>query len=132
MNGEIVLRPATESDTEFARLAHHAGRVGPCVSVGALLLSSIGCTGEHPEPRWVEVDSAGVRIVTSEGPATEWKVSADPVLSLGTVEGEGPDQFFRVRDVEFVGPDRFAVANEGTEQVRVLHDVGRVRTRVRS
>ena len=94
-------------------------RLGPAMIVAASTLAA-GCGSPERPPAWSEVDSAGVRVVTSAPPAVQWRLQAEPALSLGTVEGEGAALFFDVRDVELLGQDRVAVANRGSESVRVF------------
>ena len=96
------------------------------------MLGLVGCDADGATSVWMTADSAGVRVVTSEAPSAEWGLSSEPELSIGVVDNPGPYEFFRVRDVAFLDEDRFAVANQGTEQVRffsargdLLGEVGR-------
>ncbi|MEX2470994.1 MAG: hypothetical protein WEA34_02365 [Gemmatimonadota bacterium] len=69
-------------------------------------------------------DSAGVTIVENRAAALDadapWTVGAEPMLDLGTVEGEGPEAFFRVRDVHRAADGRIFVADAGNAEVRVF------------
>jgi hypothetical protein len=72
-------------------------------------------------------DSAGIRIVeTVLDPAelTEWTVSEQPVLEVGVVEGDSVYQFFRVSGVIRLADGRLAVANGGTNELRLYSSRG--------
>ena len=92
-----------------------------------LLLASLslGCgTDAAPSPEVTRVDSAGREIVTSSAPAwgegEGWTISAEPMLSIGEVEGEDPYNLFRVSDVMRLDDGRIVIANGGTREVRVF------------
>lgn len=86
----------------------------------AMTSLAAACGGRDASPVWTETDSAGVHVVTSEEPTRTWVASDEPLLSLGTTDGTGPTQFFRVRDVKLLRDGRLAVANQGSESVRVF------------
>lgn len=69
-------------------------------------------------------DSAGVRITETRGVPDVWRLSADPVLSLGVVDEGGPTEFFQVRGIELLPGGGVAVANRGSEEVRVFDAAG--------
>jgi hypothetical protein len=68
----------------------------------------------------VEADSAGIRIVTSTAPAAEWTLAPEPELALGETPGDPAVEFFRVRAMTFVPGGRIAIANGGTESIRIF------------
>ena len=73
-------------------------------------------------------DSAGIEIVESTGPqwsdSVGWRVDAEPLLDLAT-SGAGPaHEFFRVRGMRRLGGESFAVANGGTNEVRLYSAEG--------
>lgn len=70
------------------------------------------------------VDSAGIRIVTSRGPAAEWSLADDPILELGQLEGARETGFFRIRDILFLPDERIAIANQGSETIRFFTTTG--------
>jgi len=92
----------------------------------ALLLSALGgCAAPQTDaaPTSVTVDSAGVTIVTSRAPARDsaatWSVAPEPLLSIGVVEGDERYMMFRVTSAARLSDGSLAVANSGTQEVRV-------------
>lgn len=83
----------------------------------------ISCAADAREATWSEVDSAGVRVVTSELPGQPWTLS-EPEVNLGSVDQGGPTSFFHVTSVRFMSHDRFVVANGGTSQLRFFTNGG--------
>lgn len=69
-------------------------------------------------------DSAGVTIVENRAGAFDadapWTVGAEPVLDLGTLEGEGPEAFFRITDLHRAPDGRVFVADAGNTEVRIF------------
>jgi hypothetical protein len=89
--------------------------------VALLAAAALSCGGRaDASPGFAERDSAGVRIVTSTAPAEHWVLDRAPLLSLGEGVEEGPTSFFRVAAITFLPNERFAVANAGTEQLRIF------------
>jgi hypothetical protein len=70
------------------------------------------CADARPDPEWTVVDSAGVRITLSAEADVPETTPSELLLSLGTSDGGGPTDFYRVRDVEIVATSLVAVANE--------------------
>jgi hypothetical protein len=74
-------------------------------------------------------DSAGVRIVESRGPAWRegrgWRLSAEPVLSIGAVDADPEYQMFGVRTVTRLGDGTIVVANSGSQEIRWYDPRGR-------
>jgi hypothetical protein len=70
-------------------------------------------------------DSAGITIVENDHtrPAWEsgsaWRLSAEPAVQIGTVDGDLPSQLFRVTDAKRLRDGTIAVVNSGTADVRV-------------
>ncbi len=93
--------------------------------IALVVMSASGCGGGARTDEIVVTDSAGVEIVTNPAAAPAWKLSPEPVLSLGVVDQEGPTQFFRVSDVELLPDGGVAVANSGSEEVRLFSSDGR-------
>ena len=92
-----------------------------CVVAVAVLAA---CEGDPPEPTWSVTDSLGIRIIASEPTGIALTVSPDPRLSLGTMDGDGPTQFFRVQDIELLPDSAIAVADQGSEEVRIFEADG--------
>lgn len=94
----------------------------------ALTLLSAACAPGSDRPDGPTTatlrDSAGVTIVENRATALDadapWTVGAEPMLDLGTVEGEGPEAFFRVSDVHRAPDGRVFVADAGSAEVRVF------------
>ena len=76
------------------------------VLVGWLALFATSCSDapeEPPPPAFTATDSAGVRVVVSSGPqwaeGEGWQVTADPIVTLGTVDYPVDQQFARLGEV---------------------------------
>lgn len=92
-----------------------------------LLLLLAACHPVDTASRWTVADSAGVEVVTNVGDPSTWRLSEKPLFSLGTVNGEGPTQFYQVNDIAFLPDGGFVVANQGSEQLRFFSAEGRFR-----
>lgn len=92
----------------------------------ASLFAAAGC-GEagSGEPRATVVDSAGVRVVDHPSlAAPTWSVAPEPILTLGVVDGEGPESFFRVSSAVRTGDGAVTVFDAGSAEVRVFSASG--------
>lgn len=97
----------------------HAWR-GPSAVLIALICAAAqaACTnGSSGE--FVVADSAGVAIVSSLSPAPEWLLEPEPVLVLGSLGG-GPTEFYQIRDIDLLPDGGIAVANGGTNEIRLF------------
>lgn len=104
------------------------GRVVPCAVPALFLLNS--CTGESAggPPELQFRDSAGIRIVEySSIPRNleSWTVSPEPHLSIGSIEGEGPDVFGRVQSVVQRADGVIVVADGLSLQLKAFEPSGR-------
>jgi hypothetical protein len=74
-------------------------------------------------------DSAGVVIAESSAPAWKegsgWRLSEEPVLNIGVLEGDPNYQMFRVSGATRLPDGRIAVANAGSHQLRFYDSGGR-------
>lgn len=94
----------------------------------ALTAIVAACTSDNDRPDAPAAatvrDSAGVTLVENAAAAFDadapWTVGAEPTLDLGTVEGDGPEAFFRVTDVHRAPDGRVFVADQGNAEVRVF------------
>ena len=91
------------------------------IGVAGILLPA--CQSDARESsRAVVQDSAGVEIVLNVGPITEvpsgWSLSSEPILSIGTVEGDEALQFFGIAGAHRFSDGRIAVVNAGSRDVR--------------
>jgi len=90
-----------------------------------LCLAANSCAPAVDRSFTTQRDSAGVSISESTQPlwtpGNEWKVDPVPLVDLAAV-GAGPEyEFFRIRNAARLPDGRIAVANAGTNEVR-LHD----------
>jgi hypothetical protein len=105
-----------------------------CRLVPAAVLSLAACgAGDRAAGDVVVRDSSGVRIVESPAPAwgraSPWTVSAEPLVTIGTVEGDAAYQLHRVGAALRLSDGRIVVANYGTSDLRYYAAAGRhVRT----
>lgn len=90
------------------------------IAVALSSIALVACGGSRGSDPWTRVDSAGVEIVVSDPDSPRWTGELDLLLSLGTVAGGGPTDFFGVKDVELIDSAMVAVANAGTEEVRLF------------
>jgi hypothetical protein len=69
-------------------------------------------------------DSAGVQIVRSEGPAwtpeTAWRLSDEPAVVIGVVDGPDRDQLFDVVDAARFPDGRIVVGNRGSSELKIF------------
>lgn len=89
-----------------------------------VVLTAAACEGESLSLSPTVSDSAGVRIV--ENPTLDvptWSLVEQPLLDLGTMDEDGPEQFFRVTAVRRLG-DRIAVLNSGSRELRIFGNDG--------
>ncbi len=98
-----------------------------CLALFAIAV--VACTDDTPRTDTAIVrDSGGVRIVENATPANElavWTLAGQPGLQLGTVEGNSAEQFFRVSGAVRLSDGRIAVANAGSQELRLFTPGGR-------
>jgi hypothetical protein len=92
-------------------------------------LAAASCRPTADRPFTTQRDSAGVSISESLQPAWNpgegWTVDSVPLLDLGA-GGSGPEyEFFRIRNAARLPDGRIAVANYGTNEVRLYGPHGR-------
>lgn len=100
--------------------------------VGAFsILFIVGCRGEEvgsAASSSMVRDSAGIRIVENVAPDPTsrlgWRVSEEPLLSIGESSGDPAAELFRVEDALRLDDGRILVANGGTSEVRVFDRSG--------
>ena len=98
--------------------------------LGLYLLVGTGC--EAPKEARIQTlsrDSAGITIVENSGEFLEgegeWRVGEEPILSIGTFQGDSLYQLFQVQGAKRLPDGRIALANSGSGEVRVYDDTGR-------
>ncbi len=94
--------------------------------LAVLLLVSLAVDGIAAQA--VRYDSAGVEVVTSSSPiwadGQGWRISAEPSIRIGTLDGSEPYLLHSVRAVERLDDGRILVANGGTGEVRLYDRTG--------
>jgi hypothetical protein len=95
-------------------------------ALSAALLAACGSAERSPQP--VFRDSAGVQIVENTGydwpDGRGWRLSDQPLLDIGVVDGDPYYQLFRVAGALRLGDGRLVVANSGTNQLRFYDPSG--------
>lgn len=88
-----------------------------------LILPNSSCTREGPGGTAVLRDSAGVTIVLNVGPSpaepSDWTLSPQPLLSIGSVAGPEELQLYGVAGAHRLSDGRIGVVNSGSREVRV-------------
>jgi hypothetical protein len=107
-----------------------AFRVSMSAGTGmCLLILACGAGDADRPPGHSVLDSAGVQIVESTAPAwepgTEWRVSAEPVLTIGVLDGPPEYQLYQVRGALRLGDGTVVVTNVGTSEIRFYDAEGR-------
>ncbi len=90
-----------------------------------LVLAGASSCGDPPPPERapaIAIDSAGVRVVTSDPRNSDayCALGDEPTLTLGVVEGEEPDMFHWVRGANRLSDGSVAVLDNGTREVRIF------------
>ena len=99
-------------------------RLIPCI-----LLGLIACTpASDQSPAFFTVDSAGVRISVSDGPAwtsdSRWGVNPSPLIDIGQTEGEDPYLFTGIVGAVGTAQGGVAVVDRASAEIRVFDDRG--------
>lgn len=99
------------------------------MAAAAIVLAATGGCGDDGAANAIVRDSAGVRIVESRGPAWDdaraWRLSPEPVVSIGAVDAEPEYQLFGVRAVTRLSDGTIVVANSGSHEIRWYDPRGR-------
>jgi hypothetical protein len=86
------------------------------------------CRSESPGVGFQVKDSAGISIAESTAPTWEsgegWSLSAAPVLQIGVEEGDSMYRLFRVAAARWLPGGRIAVANSGSNTIRLYDEQG--------
>ena len=108
-----------------AGLSRTFGRVPPWhAAIGCVLFAAACESGTTGDVATV-VDSAGVRVVTNgSSDVPSWTLTTEPLLSVGSVEGGGPDELDGIGSVRRLPSGSVAVFNGGTGEVRVFGSDG--------
>jgi hypothetical protein len=104
----------------------------PCLSwfsSTVLLITLLGGCNELEQPQTYLVrDSAGIEIVESYhpawGPGEEWRLSEEPVVTIGVATGEEEYELYDVASALHLSTGEIAVACGGTYEVRFYDSAG--------
>lgn len=104
--------------------------LGRCVGAFLLLTLAVSCSRTDAQvDRIVTRDSAGVRIVENAAPAwgegEAWRVSPEPALEIGVVEGRPEYQLFGIVGAVRLSDGRIVVANAGSHELRFYDSAGK-------
>ncbi len=115
-------------------LARARGALRPAAAlIAGVLLASCGDQGSSQAPatgapQYGLRDSAGIRIAENPRPAPDsrlgWTVSAEPLVSIGTPEGDSTFQLYRVSDATWLADGSVVVANGGSLELLVFDAEG--------
>lgn len=106
-----------------------AGRLVRARASACLLLIPVGClNGDRAGTEWIIRDSAGIEISENHAPqwtpGTGWRVSEEPLLQIGEVQGEEAFQFDRIVQVSRAANGNIVVADGGSLQIRIFDSSG--------
>lgn len=94
-----------------------------------LMAFALGCSETRAGgPQAQVVDSAGVRTITYDLTAVEppvYRSVGEHDLEIGVIEGTTEYAFSRILDVAVVGDEMIAIADGGTQEIRIFTDEGR-------
>jgi hypothetical protein len=98
------------------------------VAALGLLTSAAACDAALPAPSFTERDSAGVHLVESVrgdwAQGEGWRVSPEPLLQIGVVEGDAAYQFSQVVHARRLADGRMLVADRTSTQLRFFDVAG--------
>ena len=94
------------------------------IAIAAVAACGDGVSGGRSSA--MVTDSAGVQIATSDPWIAEahCAIGEEPVLSIGTREGDGPQIFFQVRHAARLSDGSVAVVDGSSREVRVFAETG--------
>lgn len=99
---------------------------------GCSLALGVACGGEQEAPAAsgpTITDSAGVRMVVNQDPLWRagegWRLTPEPVLTLGTLDTPLEQQFHRVGGVTRLDDGTIVVLNRGSSELRAFDSSGR-------
>lgn len=105
------------------------GRVGAILALAVISAGSVACDSPSAPGLQTETrDSAGITIVENFGElgseVAAWTVGPDPLLSIGSFEGDSLYQLFQVRGAARLDDGRLVVVNAGSGEVRIYDQDG--------
>lgn len=94
--------------------------------LGLTIIASLGgCGSNIADEHWTVSDSLGIRIVESDVGDVPVLPDLEMIASFGTVGAGGAEEFYQIRDVELLDSAHLAVADRGSEEVRIFGLDGR-------
>ena len=90
-------------------------------------VATLACGTSADSPRTLTRDSVGIRLVETELQSEElaqWPITSSPIIQIGVVEGSTAYQFFNIGGVIELSDGRIAVANMGTNELRLYSREG--------
>lgn len=118
--------PSPIPSAEAWRLALPGGRARILVSLATLAGL---CCGGRPREAVTVRDSVGITIVESHTPlwpdGRGWTLSREPVIEVGTAEGDVEYQFFHVEGALRLDDGRIVAADAGSSEIRFFDGEGR-------
>lgn len=108
-----------------SRIIRAIGLMATCLGLGLA-----ACSGEQGATTGFEVtDSTGIEIVFSSAPVWSdgdgWTVGEDPIIEIGSIDGDEPYLLTRVRGVARLEDGRIVVADQGDNTIRFYDAAGR-------
>lgn len=104
------------------------GRWVVVVPWGLLLMATGSCERSSLDGRAAVRDSSGIVVWENAQPlwqeGDEWRLSPTPSMTLGAVDGGGPQSFGRVADIATVGDGKVVVVDALANEVRVFTPEG--------
>lgn len=107
--------------------SRHVGMLAVCCTFTVVTGCALDASGRSGT---TVRDSAGITIVENDHTLPAWgsdglRMSTEPVLSIGALDSEGPDQLYRVVASRRFDDGRIAIVNSGTADVRFFDAAGR-------
>jgi len=99
------------------------------VALSGVLLAACAENGLPTTDAVVRSDSAGVSIVFNNTVqlTSACQIGDEPTLSIGVADGEEPYMFYRIFGAVTLGDGRIAIANQGSQEVRLFDSDGTYR-----
>lgn len=107
------------------RVGNHAIAVA---RVAVAMLVTHGCATERSDSAVVVTDSGGIQIVESSAfswpDGYRWRLSDEPTLDIGILEGDAAYEFFRIAGARRLTDGRVVVADAGAFEIRYYDSSG--------
>lgn len=98
----------------------------------SILVVPVGCVDDPGARSGVIMrDSAGIQVIESQEPRDSvlaWRLSAEPALTIGEVEGDDAQLLNRVFSADVLPDRRIVLSNSGSHEVRIYSPSGVLET----